>query len=567
MTREEMDARGWRELDVLLVTGDAYFDHPSSGVALIGRLLEKQGYRVGILSQPDWQSKDAFKTLGPPALFVGITAGAVDSVVNNYTASGAKRRKDVYAEGGRSGRRPDNATLVYAARAREAFPGVPIILGGVEASVRRFAYYDARKSKIRRSILVDSRADLLVYGSGEYAASEIAARLGSGADLAAIPGTARLVRGGSGVAPDAVELPAFDAVANAPDELLRQALAVESSGRPFFSRQMVQRYEEGIVLAEPPQEIEQGVFDSYFDLDFNGTAHPSYLEPIPALATVKGSVISHRGCPGGCSFCAIAMHQGRRVLPRSTDAVMEEVKRVIGRPDFRGTITDIGGPTANAYGATSNDRNACKKCKRPSCLYPKICKHLETSHEQLLTLLERVRGLPGVKHLYLASGIRHDLALEDDGFIPELAHHYTGGHLKTAPEHVSTGVLTLMRKPEIAVFEEFERRFKNESKAADLNQYIVPYIIAGFPGCTRARATAAKKWLASRRQSLEQVQMFMPLAGTVAAAMFAAGKDPRGSSLYVPDTKESRSQKDLLTSQRPESTKNKQRSRARRNRR
>lgn len=548
MTLDEL--RG-RPLDVLLVTGDAYFDHPSHGAALIGRVLEAAGYAVGIVAQPDWRHLDDFTKLGRPRLFAGATAGAVDSSLNNYTAAGRKRRSDAYSPGGRSGLRPDNATIVYASRLKEAFPGLPIVLGGVEASLRRFAYFDARSTKIRRSVLLDTRADLVVYGPGEEAVLEIAERLAAGSPLRGIRGTCWLERGRHAQAPDTEALPSFAQIEADRAELLRQALAVERSGLPYFDLRMSQSYQEGVVVAEPPARLRRFPLDRLAQLPFARDQHPSYAEPVPALETVRWSVVSHRGCPGGCSFCGLSAHQGRGVQPRSAESVLEELERITRAPQFRGTITDIGGPTANAYGALPRDREKCARCRRPSCLFPSVCANLETNHESLLALLESARRLPGVRHVHLQSGVRYDLALKDPRFVTEVARHYTGGHLKVAPEHVHPEVLRRMRKPSIERFEELERQFREASRAAGKQQYLVPYFIAAFPGCTRDQADAVGRFLAGRGQKLEQVQTFIPVPGTVAAAMQACGVDEGGERLYLPDSAEVTRQKQILTQGHP----------------
>lgn len=563
MTRDEMSARGWRELDVLLVTGDAYFDHPTHGAALLGRLLESEGYRVGIIAQPNWRDPDSFRVLGRPTLFVGVTAGAVDSFVNNSTAFGAKRKGDVYSPGGIGGRRPDYATLVYANRLREVFPELPVVLGGVEASLRRFAWFDPRKGRVRRSVLVDSRADILVYGAGEEPIVEIAHRLAAGRDLAGIFGTARLVRGRPSPG-DAgrwvLELPSYEDAEASPDAFLTQTLSFELTGRPFFSGRTVQRYPEGTVLAEPRAAFAGGMFDRIAELPFTRQRHPLYDESIPALETVLWSVTATRGCPGGCSFCGLAAHQGRAVVSRSAASVLEEVARLTRDERFRGTISDVGGPTANAYDARNTDEDACRRCKRPSCLHPKVCRHLNIRSAPFSALLESVSALPRVKNVFVASGIRHDVAVHEPEFVAQLASHHTGGHLKLAPEHVSARVLELMRKPPIEVFERFESLFATASRKAGKKQYVVPYFIAGFPGCTHADVDFVRRWLRSRGQCLRQVQAFMPLAGTAAAAFAHSGKGPKGGELFVPSTKEARAEKSVLLGQ--ENSRRKQGTRA-----
>lgn len=546
MTKDELSARNIRELDVLLITGDAYFDHPSHGAAVIGRMLERAGYKVGIVAQPDWRSLDDFKKLGRPSLFVGITSGAVDSIVNNYTAHMAKRKGDVYSPGGRGGGRPDMATLVYAARAKEAFPKLPIVLGGVEASLRRFAYFDRLSGKIRRSILADSRADILVYGAGEFQILEIAKRLEAGEGLDGIRGTARLTRDETGFDEADIVLPSYEALKENPSLPATQILAVEIASRPGFNGRVRERYAEGWVVCEPRPEATEAFLDRCFDLPFVRAAHPVYKEPPPAFEPIRWSVVSHRGCPGGCSFCGLAAHQGREIVSRSQDSVLDEVRTLSKMRKFKGTITDIGGPSANAYGLTRRDPSACAKCRRVSCLHPRICPNLSADPGPLLTLLDRALRMDNIRNVFLASGIRHDLALSQPGFIEALAARHTGGHLKAAPEHVSPLVLRLMRKPPVQVFEEFEARFRRASRKAGKEQYIVPYFIAGFPGCDHAEAARLEAWLKARGQRLRQCQSFIPLAGTAAAAMVCARVDRRNRPLFIPSLKESRRQKQAL---------------------
>jgi uncharacterized radical SAM protein YgiQ len=551
-SREEVRARGWSGLDVLLVTGDAYLDHPSHGAAVIGRVLEAAGFKVGIVARPDWRSAADFAALGRPALFAGVTAGAVDSRQAGFTAEGRPRRSDPCASGGRGPGRPELATLVYANRVREAFPGLPVVLGGIEASCRRFSYLDDRTGAVRRSLLVDSRAELLVFGPGEAAAVEVALRLASGRDLRGIPGTARLLRRGEErPAGDLVELPEHGAVAADPALLLEVARALEQAGGPGRSVRLSQRYEEGTVLAEPRARMTTEGLDAISALPFLRAAHPACGGPLPALETVRWSVISHRGCPGGCSFCALALHQGREVVARSKGSILDEIRELASRPGFRGTISDVGGPTANAWAVRRKDEARCRDCRLASCLYPGICDNLEPRHDALLGLLGDAAGVPGVRRVLLASGVRHDLAIGERGFVEAVARHHTGGHLKLAPEHVDRDVLALMRKPPIEAFEEFEARFREASRAAGKRQYVVPYFIAGFPGCDPAAAERVSAWLARRGQRLRQVQTFVPIPGTRAAALFAAGRDDKGRAVFVPDPRERRRQKQLLTDPAP----------------
>ncbi len=547
-TADELAARRWSEIDVLLVTGDAYFDHPSHGAAVIGRVLEAAGYRVALLARPDWRSPVDFRRFGRPRLFAGITAGAVDSLLNNWTADLRRRRDDAYAPDGQGGGRPDLATVVYANRVREAYPGLPLVLGGIEASLRRFAHFDPQTQTVRRSILIDARADVLVYGAGEQPVVEIAARLAAGLPLDGIAGTVRLVRGNPPPpAAGDLELPDYAALRADPRGLVAAALTLESSAAPGFTGRVRQRHAEGLVLAEPRPVMSTAALDAVHALPFSGRAHPSAGGRIAALEVVRHSVISHRGCPGGCSFCGLALHQGRAVVTRSPDSVLGEIRRLTARPDFRGTVSDVGGPTANAYGVQGRDAAACARCRRPSCLVPEPCARLQGDPRALLDLLDTARHLPRVRRVLLASGIRHDWALRAPDFIREVARHYTGGHLKVAPEHVAPAVLRLMRKPGIEVFEAFEAAFLAASRAAGREQYLVPYFIAAFPGCTPADADRAGRWLARRGQRLQQVQSFIPLPGTLAAAFQAAGCDAAGVPLYRADARERRRQKALLT--------------------
>jgi len=546
-TRKEMITRGWRELDILLVTGDAYFDHPTHGAAVIGRVLEAAGYRVGIIARPQWKSSDDFLCMGRPTLFAGVTAGAVDSMLNNFTADLKKRRSDVYAPGGIGGGRPNFATLVYCNKLREVFPALPIILGGVEASTRRFAYWDYSKKSLRRSILVDSRADLLVYGPGEIQAREVADRLASGNNLEGILGTARLTRNFEQT--KATVLPSFEALQLKPEYLFEQTKILERAAIPGANKKLSQKYAEGIIISEPAPIVTTQKLDSVFELPFNRRAHPSYPKSIPALEIVQWSVTSHRGCPGGCSFCALAIHQGRGVVSRSRHSILKEIEQLAATPDFKGIISDVGGPTANAYSAISQNAEACHKCKRSSCLYPKICKHLDTSHKPLLRILEDAQKIKRVKRVLLASGIRHDLALHDRDFIEQVAAKHTGGHLKVAPEHVHPNILKTMRKPSIERFEEFERIFKAASLKAKLKQYLVPYFITAFPGCGRTESAAVEYWLAGRGQRLQQVQNFIPLPGTYAAALYALGCTETGHKVFIPSLLERKRQKNALIGQ------------------
>ncbi|MBN2340131.1 MAG: YgiQ family radical SAM protein [Deltaproteobacteria bacterium] len=538
-----MKQRGWSSLDILLISGDDYFDSPTHGIALIGRVLESAGYRVGIIARPDWKNPSSLLRLGVPNLFVGISAGAVDSTLNNYTADLAPRKEDAYAAKG-SNPRPNFATAVYCGAAKSAFSNTPIVLGGVEASTRRFAYFDYLGKKIRRSVLVDTRADILVHGNGELTALEIARRLSQNKTLEDIPGTALLSKDKPNG--ELCELPGFDEIQSDPSLLIRQTSLLERNLGPFKQTTFIQRYQEGYVITHSPSVQTSDQLDRFHELPFLRTPHPSYQNDIPASVPVRWSVIAQRGCPGGCSFCALAYHQGRRVISRSENSILKEIEQLTRQPDFNGTITDIGGPTANAYGIEYRDRNRCENCKRTSCFFPSICDNLKPDQNRYLQLLKTAKALPGIKHLFVASGIRHDLALKNRRFIESIAQEFTGGHLKVAPEHTSPLVLKRMRKPGIESFEQFEELFLNAGRKVRKEQYVVPYFISGFPGCTEKAANDSSRWLQKRNQRLQQVQNFIPLPGTMAAAMYASELDEAGEPLYIPTPKERRRQKELL---------------------
>lgn len=528
MTREEAQARGWDELDVVLVTGDAYVDHPSFGAAVIGRVLEAAGFRVGIIAQPDWRSADNFRRLGRPRLFFGVTAGNLDSLLNHYTALKRRRREDAYTPGGRAGARPDRATIVYANRAAEAFPGVPIVLGGVEASLRRISHYDFWDDAVRRSVLLDSMADLLVYGMGEQAVTAIARRLAAGEPVSAlrdIPGTA--YRCGPGQEPaQAQRLPDHEQAAadrQAFLEMHRQSV-VQARGS---GRALAQRAGKWWVVVNPPAPaLEPAALDASYALPYSRRAHPSYAEPVPALEMIQFSLTSHRGCFGGCAFCSLYAHQGRAVQSRTRQSVVAEARQLAAHPDFRGTISDVGGPTANSYGMTCRKGRAERGCPRPSCLYPEICPSLETSHSAGLALLEAVAKVPGVKHVFVASGVRHDLALRDPEYVRALAHRYVGGHLKIAPEHFTPEVLALMRKPGPECYLLFDREFRKRSEEVGKEQYVLPYLMAGHPGCGLHDMQQTADFMRRQGIRVEQVQLFTPLPMTDAACMWHTGRDP-----------------------------------------
>jgi uncharacterized radical SAM protein YgiQ len=553
MSLEEMRQRGWDQADVILVTGDAYVDHPTFGVAVIGRLLEKQGHRVAILAQPNWQNVDAFRSLGPPRLFWGVTSGAIDSRLNDYASMGHRRKKDVYSPAGAVGLRPGRPLLVYSARIREAFKGIPIILGGLEASLRRLVHYDFIEDKLKRSILIDSKADLLVYGMGEHAITEIARRLNSGqkvSDLTNIPGTVYRVTKETPVPGDTVQLPSLSQQ-DSDNSLVMSAQNLYQGQAYPKGLPIVQEQDPGTIVVMPPAKpLDTAEMDQIYDLPFARNWHPSYDKAggVPALEPIRFSITTHRGCFGGCSFCSIYFHQGKQICSRSIDSLLSEAGSFQKHRQFRGTISDIGGPTANMYGMRCERAD---NCRRVSCLFPLPCKNFESDAGPLIKMMEAFLkwqgGFSKRPNVYVASGIRHDLALESNEYINLLARHFVGGHIKIAPEHYCPKVLALMGKPSFEVFEEFESRFQQASQRAGKEQYIVPYFISSHPGCTSDDAMALTEYLVGRSWCPRQVQDFIPIPLSMSAAMYVSGLDSRRKKIFVPrGQKEKRLQAALL---------------------
>jgi uncharacterized radical SAM protein YgiQ len=559
-TRQEMDALGWDACDVVLVSGDAYVDHPTFGAAMIGRLLEREGWRVGIIAQPDWRTADDFAVLGAPRLFVGITSGNVDSMVANLSANRQRRRTDDYSPGGKAGRRPDRAVLVYANRVREALPGVPVVLGGLEASLRRLAHYDYWDDAVRRSVLVDTRADILVYGMGEAPIAEIARRLtagGAGADLTGIPGTATVAADDQ--APDAaVMLPSFDTVAGDREAYGEAFRLAQLELAPDTARPVVQPHGDRLVVQWPPaRPLSQADLDALYELPFRRTWHPRYDDEggVPALETVRTSITAHRGCCGDCSFCAITSHQGRIVTSRSEASIVAEARRIAADPGFKGTISDVGGPTANLYGARCNRWDRGRFCRHRHCLLPERCEHLQLGYDAAIRLYRKVADVPGVKHVFLGSGLRFDLLVRDSDrrYLEQIAAHQVSGLLKIAPEHGDDRVLALMAKPSFAVYEEFLKRFRAASRKAGKQQYVVNYFIASHPGSSLREALKLALYLAKRRVKPEQIQDFIPTPMTRATCMYHTGRDPlTRKAVHVPRTlQERRMQRALLQYDKP----------------
>jgi uncharacterized radical SAM protein YgiQ len=529
MTRVEMEARGWAELDVLIITGDAYVDHPSFGAAMIGRVLEAMGLRVGIIAQPDWKNIESIQGMGTPKLFVGVTAGNLDSMLSNYTAARHKRKEDVYSEGGEPGKRPNHAAVVYTQMSRRAFPGVPVVLGGMEASMRRVAHYDYWEDKLKPSIMADAKADVLVYGMGERAVREIVGRLKVGnRDFSGIRGTALFLGSKATAAADlsdCIVLPSWEELQADKNHLMRLTKVVEAQQTPYSGKRLVQMHGNRALLQEAPAfPVDGPELDELYEYPFMRLSHPSYKKPVPGFATIKDSIIVSRGCPGGCTFCGLGFHQGKFLSSRSVDSVMKEIRKLTESDTFRGTVSDLGGPTANLYGAKNGHAEECKKCHRPSCLWPTICPVFEIDEKAGLDLLRGSRQQPGVKHVFVQSGIRMDVALRTPEYMKELIQNHVSGHMKVAPEHMHPEVLRRMRKP-AGDFPAFMEKFFELSEEAGKEQYLVPYFISSFPGCTEKEMGAVEQFLKEEKWNLQQVQDFIPLPMTGSAAMYVTGLD------------------------------------------
>ena len=552
MTRAEMDALGWDVCDVVLVTGDAYVDHPSFGMAIVGRLLEAQGFRVGIIAQPDWQSAEPFMTLGRPALFWGVTGGNMDSMVNRYTADRRLRHNDSYTPGGEGGKRPDRSVLVYSQRCREAFRDVPIVLGGIEGSLRRIAHYDYWSDKVRRSVLADAKGDILLYGNAERAVVEVAHRLAKGdppASLDDIRGVALLK---SRVPEDwteipandlddhaegarivgektVVRLPSFEQVEAEPEAYARASRVLHRESNPGNARALVQRHgDRELWVTPPPIPLTTPEMDGVYELPYARAPHPAYGDAkIPAWDMIRFSVTIMRGCFGGCSFCSITEHEGRIIQNRSEASILQEIESIRDRtPGFTGYISDIGGPTANMYRMACKDKETESLCRRPSCVYPGICPNLDTSHDSLIALYRKVREVPGVKKVMVASGVRYDLAVQSPAYIKELVTHHVGGYLKIAPEHTEDGPLSKMMKPGIGAYDRFKQLFDAAAKAAKKEYFLIPYFIAAHPGTTDEDMMHLALWLKRNKYRADQVQSFLPSPMALATAMYHSGVNP-----------------------------------------
>jgi len=598
MSREEMDQLGWDSCDIIIVTGDAYVDHPSFGMAVIGRLLEAQGFRVGIISQPSWDSADPFKILGKPNLFFGITAGNMDSLINRYTADLRMRSDDAYTPEGEAGRRPDRSVIVYSQRCREAYYDTPIVIGGIEASLRRIAQYDYWSDSVRRSVLIDSNANILLFGNAERALVEVAHQFAAGktvADMKFLRGTARVAaevpegwteidstridwpskieqlpnpyeyNKKDGESADAegsevqnldsdpatqavriiplplqrkekyntettyIRLPSFNKVTNDPALYAHASRVLHQEANPYNAKPLVQKHgTQEIWVNTPPIPLETEEMDWIFDLPYQRRPHPSYGDAkIPAYDMIKTSVNIMRGCFGGCTFCSITEHEGRIIQSRSEESILREIGKIRDQvPGFTGTISDLGGPTANMYKLNCKSPKIQKTCKRLSCVYPNICKHLNTDHSPTTRLYRKARAVPGVKRVAIASGLRYDLALKDPEYIEELVTHHVGGYLKIAPEHSEDKTLSKMMKPGISAYDDFKVLFDKFSKKAGKEQYLIPYFIAAHPGSDANDMLNLSLWLKQRNFRPDQVQTFYPSPMALATAMYYSQRNP-----------------------------------------
>jgi uncharacterized radical SAM protein YgiQ len=566
-SRTEMDALGWEACDILIVTGDAYVDHPSFGMAIIGRLLEAQGFRVGIIAQPDWTSAEPFQALGQPRLFFGVTAGNMDSMVNRYTADRRLRHNDAYTPNDEGGKRPDRAVIVYSQRCREAYPNVPIIIGGIEASLRRIAHYDYWSDKVRRSILLDAKADLLLYGNAERALVEVAHRAAAGESprmMHDLRGVAFVHRGAlpegwreiDATTPDreahtprhdrartVIRLPAYEQVRDDPVLYAHASRLLHLETNPGNARALIQRHGDRDVWLNPsPIPLTTAEFDAVFDLPYARAPHPGYGNArIPAWEMIRFSVNIMRGCFGGCTFCSITEHEGRIIQSRSEASVLREIEAIRDQtPGFTGVISDLGGPTANMYRLACQSPEIEQSCRKLSCVYPDICPNLNTDHSSLVHLYRKARELPGVKKVLVASGVRYDLAIRDPAYVRELVTHHVGGYLKIAPEHTETGPLAKMMKPGMGAYDRFKELFDKYSREAGKEQYLIPYFIAAHPGTTDEDMLHLALWLKSHGFRADQVQAFLPSPMALATAMYHTGRNPlkgihrdRGESVFA----------------------------------
>ena len=555
-SRAEMDALGWDSCDVIIVTGDAYVDHPSFGMAVIGRVLEAQGFRVGIIAQPEWRGTEEFSVLGKSNLYFGVAAGNMDSMINRYTADKKIRHDDAYTPGNIGGRRPDRSVIVYSQRCRETYPDVPIVIGSIEASLRRIAHFDYWSEKIRRSVLLDAKADMLLFGNAERAIVELTHRMASGeavADIQDIRGTAYVTdeplagwrgldetrlpdeKADSGVrlmmesAPEYIELPSFEAVLGDKALYAHASRLLHRETNPGNARALAQRHGDKIVwLNPPPIPLTTPELDWVFERPYQRIPHPGYGEDnIPAYEMIRHSVNIMRGCFGGCTFCSITEHEGRIIQSRSQESIINEISEIRDKsPAFTGVISDLGGPTANMWRLNCKDKQIEESCRRPSCVYPSICKNLDTDQTPLISLYRKAREVEGVKKVLIASGLRYDLAVETPEYVKELVTEHVGGYLKIAPEHTEQGPLSKMMKPGIGTYDTFKAMFEKYSQEAGKKQYLIPYFIAGHPGTTDDDMLNLARWLKENGFRADQVQTFYPSPMATATAMYYSERNP-----------------------------------------
>ncbi len=554
INKADLEPRGWEELDVIIISGDAYVDHPAWAAAILGRFMEHNGYRVGIIAQPDWRSLNDIKSLGQPRLFFAISGGNMDSMVNHYTADKKKRHEDMYSPGGRTGLRPDRPTIVYSNLVRQAYPGIPIIIGGVEASLRRLAHYDYWSDQVRRSILVDSKADLLVYGMGEYNLLEIARSLKAGKDIAYL----RKLRGtcylSKSMPAHALELPSFEELVGDVRAFAKATKMIHEEMNPFSARTLAQKQgDRWLIQNPPPLPLSTKQLDEIYELSFVRRYHPSYegLGGVPGLKPVQFSIVTHRGCFGGCAFCSLSQHQGKFIQNRSPLSIVNEARRLTDHPDFKGTIPDVGAPSANMYGLKGLDEELCHACNRSSCLFPSVCKNLNTDHSPSVELWKRLRSIKEIKHFFVSSGVRYDLVLRDTSrrYLRDLCSYHVSGQLKIAPEHVAERVTRAMHKPGKSEYTRFIEAFKKVNLELGKDQYIVPYFISAHPGCDLQDTLELAEFVRDYLQYYpEQVQNFTPTPMTVSTCMYHTGLNPQnGKAVYVPrQEKERRWQRALL---------------------
>lgn len=543
ISKEDMIKRGWEEVDFAFVIGDAYVDHPSFGHAIISRVLEANGYKVGIISQPDWRDKNSINTFGRPRLGFLVMSGNMDSMVNHYSVSKKRRATDAFTPGGLMGKRPDYATVVYSNLIRQTYKDVPIIIGGIEASLRRLGHYDYWSNKVKRSILMDSGADLISYGMGERSIVEIADALNAGInvkDITFIEGTVYKTQTLENIY-DYIKLPSFAEIKTSKETYARSFYIQYCNTDPFVAKKLVEEYNDGIYVVQntPAKPLSQPEMDRVYALNYMRNYHPSYEEAggVPAISEVKFSLVSNRGCFGGCSFCALTFHQGRIIQTRSHESIINEAKQIIWDKDFKGYIHDVGGPTANFRHTSCNKQLTKGVCPNKQCLFPKPCKNLIVDHSDYLKLLRKLRELPKVKKVFIRSGIRFDYLMcdSDDTFMREMVEHHISGQLKVAPEHISDNVLQMMGKPENAVYEKFINKYKKLNEKMGKKQFVVPYLMSSHPGSKLEDAIALAEYLRDLGYMPEQVQDFYPTPSTISTCMYYTGLDPRTMKpVYVP---------------------------------